>query len=111
MTDTFTFSTSIHPQGRGTFRVRKAQFGDGYSQAVADGLNAEVQHWPLSFAGKSAAINPILAFLRAHPGNVSFYWTPPLGVQGFFRCEQYNLVPHGGDVYTLSAQFDQVFSP
>lgn len=111
MTDTFTFVPLVEPQGQSVFRVRKAQFGDGYSQVVGDGLNTEVQTWPLSFIGKSSDIMPILAFLRAYAGHTSFYWTPPLGVQGLYRCEKFNLTPHGNDNYTLSAEFQEVFAP
>jgi phage-related protein len=42
MTDTFTYTPQIDPTGTTTLRVRKAQFGDGYMQTVADGINAKV---------------------------------------------------------------------
>lgn len=110
MTDTFNWPYTTEPTGTITLRERKAQFGDGYSQAVEDGLNAKVQAWPLVFDGDSADVAPVNAFLDAHVG-VSFYWTPPLGTQGYYQCASYTLVPHGSDLYTLTAQFQQVFHP
>ncbi|MCP5854454.1 phage tail protein, partial [Klebsiella pneumoniae] len=48
MADTFTWCPYIEPTGSGTFRVRSAQFGNGYRQVAGDGINNEVQSWPLT---------------------------------------------------------------
>lgn len=111
MIETFTWSPLIEPQGTGKFRTRTAQFGDGYKQQVADGLNAESQTWPLTFRGSAAYVAPILAFLRARQGYQSFYWTPPLGQQALFTCSEYGITPHGAERYTLTATFEQSFQP
>lgn len=111
MTDVFAWVPLVGPSGTTTMRTRKAQFGDGYSQAVQDGINNASDAWPLAFIGGAAKITPIRDFLRTHGGASSFYWTPPLGTQGLYRCESYQLVPQGGDVYTLAATFQQVFAP
>jgi phage-related protein len=111
MTDTFTWRPVGTPTGQTAFRVRKAPFGDGYSQEVADGLNNKVQSWPLDFAGYKRDIEPIVAFLDAHAGYVGFFWTPPLGVQGLYKVTDYKFTPEGGDFYTLSATFEQKFAP
>lgn len=110
MTDTFTWVPLIEPQGQTNLRERKAQFGDAYKQRVADGINAVVQAWPISFVGSGAVIGPIKSFIEAHIG-VSFYWTPPLGVQGYYSCSGHQLVPHGADVYTLTLTLQQEFKP
>lgn len=110
MTDTFTAVPLVEPKGTVTLRQRKAQFGDGYQQRVQDGINAVVKTWPLTFIGSAAVITPLCTFFETHVG-VSFYWTPPLGVQGYYQVAAYDLVPHGNDVYTLSATFEQVFKP
>jgi phage-related protein len=109
--ETFIWQPLLNPVGQTTYRVRKAQFGDGYSQTVGDGINNAVSSWPLSFRGRSAQITPVKAFLDAHAGFVSFYWTPPLGVQGLYRCESSTLQFMGVDMYTLTATFEQVFAP
>lgn len=77
---------------------------------MADGINAKTQSWPLSFQGGAADIQPIVDFLDAHIG-ISFYWTPPLGVQGYYQCATYSPIPHGGDNYSLTLTLMQVFHP
>lgn len=113
MADLFNWSHQAEPGGTITFKVRKAQFGDGYSQAVPDGINNKSDSWPLTFFGTGADVQPIVAFLDAHAGASSFLWTPPMpnGVQGLYRCNQYQLTPFGDDWYTLQATFEQAFAP
>jgi phage-related protein len=108
---TFTWSPQIKPTGDNTFRVRTAQFGDGYSQVAGDGINTETQSWDLSFTGDTDYISPIVAFLRAQAGTSSFIWTPPLGVPGLYRCAEFKPTPLGGGNYTLTATFTQSFQP
>ncbi len=108
---TFTWSPQIKPTGDSTFRVRTAQFGDGYAQVSGDGINTETQSWDLSFTGNTAYINAIVAFLRDKAGATSFIWTPPLGVPGLYRCAEFKPTPLGGDNYTLTATFTQSFQP
>lgn len=112
MVDTFQWSpTTQGHSGDTTLRMRKAQFGDGYAQRVADGLNNRQSTYNLRFVGKAEKIAAILAFLDAHAGAVSFYWTPPLRPQGLFVCEKYAEPTKEGDVYTITAQFEQTFAP
>jgi len=111
MAETFIWSPLIEPQGTGKFRTRAAQFGDGYKQQAADGINAESQSWPLTFRGTEDYVMPILTFLRARKGHQSFYWTPPLGAQSLFTCAEYGVTAHGAGRYTLTATFEQSFQP
>lgn len=92
-------------------RVRKAQFGDGYAQRAADGINNKAQSWPLSFVGSANYITPIANFLDTQAGYQSFYWTPPLGAQGFYRCDTYSTRRLEGDNYELTCTFEQSFAP
>jgi phage-related protein len=117
MTDTFNAAwvPEISPQGEGKFLQRKAQFGDGYVQRAADGLNPHLQSWPLSFVGgpgRGLAYNPldIRDFLVAHIGQ-TFYWTPPGGSQGLYACEGYTLTPVANGLYRLAATFMQDAAP
>ena len=110
-TDTFTWVPLVDPQGTTTYRTRKAQFGDGYSQEVKDGINNATDSWPLTFRDKGAVVAQIKAFLDAHAGSASFSWTPPLGVQGLFKAAACQVQPNGGDIYTLTTTFQQVFRP
>jgi phage-related protein len=110
-TETFTWRAVNTAAGQVTLRTLSAQFGDGYSQAAGDGLNNKVQSWPLQFAGRQAEILAIQDFLDRHKGYKSFYWTPPLGVQGLYRVPEYSPVADKGGIYTLSATFVQSFAP
>lgn len=110
-TQVFTWAPLVEPTGQTKFSTRVAQFGDGYSQSVPDGINNKTDTWPLTFTGYSADVSPIKAFLDATSGSTSFYWTPPLGAQSLFRCTDYTLQPLGGDLYTLAATFTEVFNP
>ncbi|SAI70472.1 Phage-related protein [Bordetella ansorpii] len=109
--ETFTWPSANDPQGTVTFRRLVAQFGDGYRQAAADGINNKVQSWPLQFIGTDTYLAPILAFFDRHAGYRSFRWTPPLGEEGWYEVTSYSPTPIGGPVYTISATFQQVFKP
>ncbi|WNL45962.1 phage tail protein [Dyella sp. BiH032] len=111
MPEVFGWIPQVEPQGQTTFRVRSAQFGDGYTQTVTDGINNRVDSWPLSFDGDGSYVSPIKDFLDRHAGAASFQWTPPLGAPALFRCAGYTLVPRAAGYYTLSATFQQVFAP
>ncbi|AFQ50450.1 phage tail protein [Burkholderia cepacia] len=112
MIDTFNWSPTV--QGFGgdtTLRVRKAEFGDGYTQRAADGLNNRVSTYTLRFVGSAAKITEIFAFLDARAGAISFFWSPPLRPQARFVCEKYTEPTKDGRVYTITAQFEQTFAP
>ncbi len=111
MADQFTWCPLIEPTGTGTFRVRAAQFGDGYRQVAGDGINNLSESWPLTFKGTSAYITEILSFLKARKGYIAFTWTPPLGEQALWTCETYGSNPLGGGMHTLTATFEQYFEP
>lgn len=97
--------------GKINFRVRKTQFGDGYSQRVPDGLNHRLETWPLTFEGGLELIGPIKEFIEDHEGYKAFDWTTPSGVTGVFVVENYNFVSIGSGLYSVSADFVQIATP
>jgi phage-related protein len=113
MPDTFAYCAVPDPTGTTNFRVRQAQFGDGYVQTIADGIHNIVHNWPLVFRGSAAKMAPIMAFIDAHVGAISFYWTPPApgAVQGLYTCQTYTVQANGAGVYTVGATFQEVFHP
>lgn len=113
MVDTFTWTPDDGPTGDIDFRVRTAKFGDGYEQVIGDGLNIRTEKWPLKFDRAQADIVPIKAFLDAHPGYISFWWTPPgpAAAQGLYRCTGYTIAPRSGLQVTLACRFEQAFAP
>lgn len=113
MTDTF--NPAIAPQtgaaGDIKFNTRDARFGDGYVQAVAEGLNNKSQIWPLSFVGTYAEIAPIKQFFDDQEGYKSFYWTPPDGIEGLYRAKGYSFTAHAGMNAVLTVRLEEVFYP
>lgn len=111
MTDTFTWRVHADASGGGEFRTLKAQFGEGYAQESPDGMHNDVQKWNVTVAARAPQMrDEILAFIRAQQG-MSFYWTPPLGVQGLYKCKRYQPSDKGGAFFTLSMEFEQAFAP
>jgi len=91
--------------------VRKAEFGDNYSQRVVDGLNSKLDTWNLQFTALSADdVGTIKDFLDARAGHEAFNWIPPDDVSKQFTCDQYQVTPlDGGVAFNLSAVFVQEF--
>lgn len=107
----FTWATEKGTEGDVTQRVRTKQFADGYEQSVEDGLNNQSQAWPLVFTGAKPRVMLIKAFLDRHKGAKAFLWTPPLGKLGLYKCNGYKPVHRGGQVYAITATFQQTFHP
>ena len=110
-TQTFTWVPLVEPTGTGTYHVLKAQFGDGYAQTAADGINNKTQSWPLQFRGVASKISAIRDFLDARQGYQAFFWTPPLGAQGYYKCTSHTVKQLGAGNYELTATFEQAFQP
>ena len=59
-------------------RVLKANYGDGYEQRVAAGINNLPESWSLSWNNKTLNEgNKIIKFLEDHKGVTAFDWYPP----------------------------------
>jgi phage-related protein len=111
MTAVFTWGVDGKTNGSSKFSVLATQFGDGYKQTAANGINNKSQSWPVSFTGYPAKISAIKTFLDARAGFASFLWTPPNGVQGYYRCEGYDEQHQGGTLWRLTCTFEQGFQP
>lgn len=108
---TFTWHPLENSRAQARFRIRKAQFGDGYAQRASDGLNPLAKPWDLRFRGRAGAIAPIRAFLDAHAGVTAFLWTPPGGAEGLYVCEEYDEVALVNDRFEIRATFLEAPSP
>lgn len=110
--EVFSWQPRVDAMGQVSHRTLFAQFGDGYTQSVGDGININKQSWPLEFVGRGDYIRPIRAFLDRHGGYKAFEWTPPLG--GVTTCRApkgYSLKGHGADVWTLGVTFEEAPVP
>lgn len=108
---TFTWCPRVDPTGTVSFRTKSAKFGDGYEQIAQDGINNRTQTWPLTFLDTEPRARQIKGFLDAHKGAQPFYWTPPLGEQGLYRCKTYQATAHGAGLFSIAAEFEQAFHP
>lgn len=74
----FPFKPSWGAQLESQPRVRKAQFGDGYSQRSEDGARGLLQRWSLQFtARRKSEADALDAFLRTHRGVAAFEFVVP----------------------------------
>lgn len=109
--ETFTWPTERGSSPEITYRVRTAQFGDGYKQEVGDGPNNKEDSYPISYSGQKAKVLEIMAFFDRHAGAKAFLWTTPLGQLGLFTCKNPAPTPMGGGAFKLTATFDRAFQP
>jgi phage-related protein len=113
MADTFTWVPTVDGlSGTATASVASAKFGDGYQQRAASGINNVSSSFNLQFKGDALKIGAIMAFLIEKGGYESFEWTPMLwSAPGLFYCETWTEPTKDGDVYTMTATFQQTFQP
>lgn len=94
-----------------TFRVLKAEFGDGYSQRVGDGINLKNETYSVAFSNRqNTEIATLVEFLDAMAGALSFtFYINNDSVK--VTCDSYNIVYAREDVHTLTAEFTRVYEP
>lgn len=94
-------------------RVNNIKFGDGYEQRVAHGINNNPENWSISFTNREETeALEIDAFFKTHGGVTAFDWTPPGASEALkFKCQEWTKVKHNGNLYSLTAKFEQVFDP
>jgi phage-related protein len=92
-------------------RVLKAEFGDGYGQRVADGLNPIRYTYNLSWDNlEDTDADTIEDFLIERGGYKAFYWTPPRSAVALkWVCETWTRVHTTAVLDTVQATFVQVF--
>lgn len=94
-----------------TPRVLQANFGDGYSQRVPDGLNNIEEKWSLKWDILTLAEkNAIVAFFEARKGAESILMTMPgESVQKTWICSAWSSNQVSYAAYSLSASFVRVY--
>ncbi|HBO9079218.1 phage tail protein [Pseudomonas aeruginosa] len=109
--ETFNWPTMRPEAPDMSFSVRTAQFGDGYRQEVADGINNLRQSWPVTCVLKAQAAVQLLEFMERHAGAKSFLWTNPLGHLGLYTCKNPSPIPLAGGLVRFTGTFEQAFHP
>lgn len=90
-------------------RVRLAQFGDGYEQRVADGINTDPEIWDVEFTKSKADIDTFENQLKGYNGVTAFTWTPHGHSEIKVVCRGWTRIKRTSGVDTLTARFEQVF--
>lgn len=110
MVDTFKWNVEREVDPTIEFRTISAQFGDGYVQESADGINTKTEQYTIKVNAYEKKAKEIMAFFNKHQGIKSFYWTPPLGTLGLYRCKNPKPTPQGGGLYVITATFVKAFA-
>lgn len=92
------------------YRVIETQFGDGYAQISADGINTKNESYVVTVHAHEDKAKEIMAFFDRNKGAKSFFWTPPLGTIGLFTCKDPTPSAKGGGLYTITGTFIKVFA-
>lgn len=87
------------------YTVIETQFGDGYKQVTADGINNKKETYGIRVHAKSDVAKAIMQFFNDHKGVKSFIWEPPLGSLGLYRCLDPKPSPQGGDLWLITGTF------
>lgn len=114
----FDFDIKAEPTGTAAYRTLDAQFGDGYVQMAADGINAVMLTYQVGMIGSikpgcsKSMVAEASAFLDERAGWQSFQWTPPgysIPFRWVAKGKTYN--HRGNNVFELKANFVQVPFP
>ncbi|QCZ25495.1 phage tail protein [Leclercia adecarboxylata] len=104
--------SASQPTTKSKDTIRKAQFGDGYTQVSGSGINDETLTYEYSFTGRPDKGLQIYAFLRRHKTK-AFSFQPPFGELALWGVEADSLqkVVKGKTIMYISATFEQAFAP
>jgi phage-related protein len=100
---------------KSTPKVRVTDFGDGYQQRIAAGINNLEQNYSVGFANRTKEeIDDIVAFFVSKGGVTNFTFTiPDSNNSGETAikviCESWSQAYLSGDYYACSASFKRVY--
>lgn len=107
----FIWKSSYNHSNENQPRLKKIQFGDGYSQSLQDGINNILMQQTLPFENIDLnEYTAILHFLYYRFGSESFVFVPPapFGIMKLFKCEKWTNVQAFYNNYTINAIFTEV---
>lgn len=91
--------------------MRTFEYGDGYTQEVADGINNISGEYSVNFTNRTqATIQSIDDFLTAQAG-APFTWTNPRGMTIRVKCKLWSPNYQITTSCSLNATFTQSFEP
>ena len=90
-------------------RVLSIQYGDGYMQRTADGLNADLPTWNVQFTQLPATAAAIMAFLITQAGVTAFQWQSPEDASPqLYICRDYKQKAETYGKYVVTCTFERV---
>lgn len=108
----FAWLPSYTPKMTRKPRVLESQFGDGYAQRVADGINNVNVAWTLNFDARTEdEAAALIAFLDAMGGWQPFVWIDPNGLLAMWVCQDYGSNRTSPQLYQVTATLTRVFTP
>lgn len=92
-------------------RIITSNYGDGYEQVAAIGLNSRFDVWSINWEGLTLTErNTFMTFFNTVGLVQSFDWTPPNGVAGKYRIIEAPVETNAGWYYNISIKVKQVFA-
>ena len=91
--------------------VLEAEFGDGYSQRAANGINSLKDSWDLEWVLNDTDKDTLIAFFEARGGHESFGWTPSSeDTEKMWTCRSWNRsYIESDDVFKITATLKQCY--
>ncbi|WP_293648987.1 phage tail protein [uncultured Pantoea sp.] len=110
--DTFTWCVRTGAAEEVDVTTMQAQFGDGYKQVAAAGINSVRESWPVTCSGSKAEMATVRAFLKAHVAS-SCWWVNPWGERKLYRIKADSIRPSfiNGNFVEIAFTFEQAFAP
>lgn len=92
-------------------KVNRIQFGDGYTQRVAAGINNLKESWSLSWTNiPTDAALAIVSFLEARAGVEYFLWIPPDSTTTYkVICASWDVEYVSHIAHTVTCDFERVY--
>ena len=89
-------------------RIKRASFGDGYTQQSPDGINFNLYTWNLNWdALTTSEKNIIELFLEGKGGYQSFQWTDPNDDTFIVKCPSWSVSNFEPAIFKITATFKE----
>lgn len=108
--DDFSFVPTITSKGGSETKVLTANFGDGYNQRVADGLNSVGTTYELEWILNTTDAATMKSLFESKGGYDYILWTPNRGVTQYkWLCTKWDWDYAGPELERLTATFKRCF--
>lgn len=107
----FIWAPSYNPSKKVEAKVKQIQFGEGYRQIIADGINNTLLKVDVIFEGRDTyETGAIIHFLNARQGGETFIWIPPSPYAAVkrWKCLSWSDDQPFYDNYAIRAPFEEV---